>query len=78
MRGGHPRPIQYPTILGHESVGRVIEVGKKVKNFHCGDLVTRVGAPSGSLGWPHIQLGRICGVWNRKGSLADGERWSRT
>lgn len=49
MRGGHPRPIQYPTILGHESVGRVIEVGKKVKNFHCGDLVTRVGAPSGLL-----------------------------
>jgi len=31
----------YPTILGHEGVGRVIEVGEKVRNFHVGDLVTR-------------------------------------
>ncbi len=47
IQGGHPRPISYPTILGHESVGRVVEVGKKVKNFRKGDLVSRVGAPNG-------------------------------
>jgi threonine dehydrogenase-like Zn-dependent dehydrogenase len=35
-----------PTILGHESVGRVVEVGPKVRAFRVGDLVTRVGAPA--------------------------------
>lgn len=29
----------YPLILGHEGVGRVIEVGKKVKSFKIGDYV---------------------------------------
>jgi D-arabinose 1-dehydrogenase-like Zn-dependent alcohol dehydrogenase len=38
-------PIPYPTILGHESVGRVIETGSKVRNFRIGDLISRVGAP---------------------------------
>lgn len=47
MAGGHPNPIEYPTILGHESVGRVVEVGAKVRNFKVGDLVSRVGAPAG-------------------------------
>lgn len=45
MRGGHPNPVSYPAVLGHESVGRVISVGKKVKNFKEGDLITRVGIP---------------------------------
>lgn len=31
----------FPGILGHESVGRVIEVGDKVKNYKVGDLVLR-------------------------------------
>lgn len=43
--GTIPFHIDYPTILGHESIGRVIEVGKKVKYFKPGDLVTRVGTP---------------------------------
>ncbi len=34
-----------PSIIGHESVGRVIEVGEKVRNFKIGDLISRVGAP---------------------------------
>lgn len=29
----------YPAILGHEGVGRVVEVGEKVKNLHVGDRV---------------------------------------
>lgn len=29
----------YPVVLGHEGVGRVVEKGSKVKNFEIGDLV---------------------------------------
>jgi L-iditol 2-dehydrogenase len=45
IAGEFPFPIDYPAILGHESVGRVVAVGRKVKNLRVGDLVTRVGAP---------------------------------
>lgn len=38
-------PIKYPVILGHESVGRVIELGPKIRNFKIGDAITRVGTP---------------------------------
>lgn len=31
----------YPAVLGHESVGRVVECGKKVTSFETGDLVLR-------------------------------------
>lgn len=50
MDGVFPYPVNYPTILGHESIGRVIELGSKVRNYRVGDLVTRVGAiaPKGS------------------------------
>ena len=41
-----PFPVTYPLILGHESIGRVIRGGAKVRNFTPGDLVTRVGAPA--------------------------------
>jgi threonine dehydrogenase-like Zn-dependent dehydrogenase len=34
-----------PTILGHESVGRVVKLGAKVRHFRVGDLVTRAGSP---------------------------------
>ncbi len=30
---------QYPTLLGHEAVGRVIEIGSKVKGLKVGDMV---------------------------------------
>jgi D-arabinose 1-dehydrogenase-like Zn-dependent alcohol dehydrogenase len=41
---GHSMPFEYsfPMILGHESIGRVLEVGSKVENFRVGDIVTRV------------------------------------
>ena len=45
IAGRFPWPVSYPTVLGHESVGRVIEVGPKVRHFHAGDLVSRVGTP---------------------------------
>lgn len=44
--GCFPWPPNYPTILGHESIGRVIEVGSKVRYLKVGDLVTRVGTPA--------------------------------
>lgn len=34
--------LEYPVILGHETIGRVIEVGSKVRNFKVGDLIARV------------------------------------
>jgi len=37
--------VRYPAILGHESIGRVVEVGPKVRNLKQGDLVTRVSCP---------------------------------
>ena len=67
MRGEHPNPVTYPGILGHESVGRVVEIGAKVKNFHCGDLVTRVGAPAGLLDG----LGTIWGGFAEYGIAKD-------
>jgi D-arabinose 1-dehydrogenase-like Zn-dependent alcohol dehydrogenase len=43
LLNGHPLfGIQFPTILGHESIGRVVACGSKVRNFHVGDLVTRL------------------------------------
>ncbi len=45
IRGDLPIPgITYPLILGHESIGRVVERGAKVRNLVVGDLVTRTGA----------------------------------
>jgi len=36
--------IQYPCILGHESIGQIVSVGKKVRNFASGDWVTSPNA----------------------------------
>ena len=35
----------YPTLLGHESIGRVLEIGKKVRHYKVGDRVTNTGVP---------------------------------
>ncbi len=45
LAGRFPWPVRYPTILGHESIGRAIRIGAKVRHFQVGDLITRVGAP---------------------------------
>ena len=50
ISGRFPFGIDYPTILGHESVGRVVKVGPKVRHFKVGDLLTRVGAPASADG----------------------------
>lgn len=47
IAGNLPIPgITYPLILGHESIGRVIETGPGVRYLKPGDLVTRTGAPA--------------------------------
>lgn len=38
--------IERPFILGHESIGRVLRVGARVRHLKVGDLVTRVGTPA--------------------------------
>jgi len=43
MGGALPYAVPYPTILGHESIGCVIRIGRKVRNLKEGDLVTRTG-----------------------------------
>ena len=45
LAGRFPWPVRYPTVLGHESIGRVVEVGRLVRHLKIGDLVTRVGMP---------------------------------
>ena len=37
--------IKLPAILGHESIGKVIQLGSKVRHFKVGDMITRVGHP---------------------------------
>ncbi|GAA4981524.1 zinc-binding dehydrogenase [Actinopolymorpha pittospori] len=36
--------VTYPSILGHESVGRVVRVGDRVRSYQVGDLLTRPSA----------------------------------
>jgi NADPH:quinone reductase-like Zn-dependent oxidoreductase len=43
--GTFPWISPLPTVLGHESVGRVIAIGAKVRHYRLGDIVTRVGTP---------------------------------
>ena len=45
IAGEWPWGLKYPFVLGHESIGRVIEVGPRVRNLKVGDVVTRVGVP---------------------------------
>ena len=42
--GGFPWANPLPTVPGHESAGRVLEIGSHVRHLAVGDLVTRVGA----------------------------------
>jgi D-arabinose 1-dehydrogenase-like Zn-dependent alcohol dehydrogenase len=81
-----PWPPVYPAVLGHESIGRAIKVGAKVRNFKVGDVITRVGtlpSPGVDICWggfaeygiavDHIAAsedGRPAGEWQ-------GYRWNK-
>ena len=43
LSGQFPYPVHYPAVLGHESVGVVVETGAKVRSFKTGDRITRAG-----------------------------------
>lgn len=55
MIDGHFKGFSsYPAVLGHESIGRVVEVGEKVKTYKKGDLVLRTileDTPRYASGW---------------------------
>jgi len=71
-----------PTIIGHESIGRVKAVGEKVRNYHVGDLVTRVGAPPAADGsyqstWGGFAtLGVAVDHWAMAEDGLPAEKWS--
>lgn len=46
IAGQFPFTLRFPTVLGHESIGQVVEIGPKVRNIKPGDLITRVGMPA--------------------------------
>ena len=58
--------MQMPFILGHESVGRVVDTGEKVRHLKPGDLITRVGSPAvGGIhsGWGGFATTGIASDW---------------
>ena len=82
IHGRFPWPVHYPTILGHESIGRVVAVGSKVRHLKVGDLVTRVGAPpppgSGlDVNWGgYAEYGIARDHWAMKEDGLPSEQWS--
>lgn len=61
------RDLQYPSILGHESVGRVSKLGRKVRYLEIGSLVTRPSAYS-----PYRSpLGLLWGGMSERGVVTD-------
>ena len=56
-----------PAILGHEAVGRVIEVGPKVRNYKLGDLVVRPAVGS----YPELGLSAGFGSFVEYGLVTD-------
>jgi D-arabinose 1-dehydrogenase-like Zn-dependent alcohol dehydrogenase len=51
-----PWPVKYPTLLGHETVGRVVKIGAKVRHYRVGDLISRTGNPQAA-------GGRLTSTW---------------
>ena len=52
--------VDYPSIIGHESIGRVLEVGEKVRYLKKGDLVTRVLTRESADGKMKLSWGGMC------------------
>jgi D-arabinose 1-dehydrogenase-like Zn-dependent alcohol dehydrogenase len=88
IHGRFPWGVDYPTVLGHESIGRVVEVGAQVRHFRVGDLVTRVGtvaSPTGDFnvnwgGYAEYGLARDHWAMARDGRPAAewaGSRWNQ-
>jgi threonine dehydrogenase-like Zn-dependent dehydrogenase len=74
-------PVEYPAVLGHESIGRVVKIGSHVKNFKIGDVITRVGTPPSPQGEFGICWGGFveCGIardhWAMREDGLPVEQW---
>lgn len=88
IAGTFPWISPLPTVLGHESVGRVAKIGRKVRNYRVGDLVTHVGAPPSPDGKVSVTWGGFAefGIardhWamcadGRPASEWEGSRWNQ-
>ena len=66
----------YPVLLGHESAGRVIQTGEKVRSFRIGDLVLRstlrdehIPFPGGRSCWGgFVEKAIVTDVWAKEGA----------
>lgn len=69
LQGGFPWLAPYPFILGHESIGRIVQVGPGVRSYQVGDLVLRPVAvrPRERLG----DYGSVFGGYAELGVVAD-------
>ena len=83
IEGSFPWPVTYPTVIGHESIGRVVEVGPKVRYLKTGDLITRVGtlaSPDGmfSVNWGGFaEYGIARDHWAMREDGIDAGAWQR-
>lgn len=67
---------RFPVLLGHESVGRVVRVGERVRSFQVGDLVLRstlrdehIPFPGGRSCWGgFVEKAIVTDVWAEKGA----------
>jgi len=66
----------YPGILGHESVGRVVKVGRKVTSFKEGDLVFRTMADVDGINMFWGGFAEFGAVTDSKALQADGAKLS--
>ena len=75
--------LNYPVVLGHESIGQVIKVGSKVRHFKEGDIVTRVGtlpSPNGQfdIAWGGFaQFGIARDHWAMRKDGLPRETWDK-
>jgi threonine dehydrogenase-like Zn-dependent dehydrogenase len=58
IHGRQPFHRDYPAVLGHEAIGEVVELGKKVKSFKIGNRVTRPVAI-----WPGDKRDGLASAW---------------
>jgi 2-desacetyl-2-hydroxyethyl bacteriochlorophyllide A dehydrogenase len=63
--------VSYPSILGHESVGRVTAVGSHVRYLKPGQLVTRCSA----YGWDSPPIAMYWGGFAERGVVRDSQAW---
>ena len=63
--------VTYPSILGHESVGRVTAIGSRARYLEPGQLVTRCSA----YGWEGSPIRMYWGGLAERGIVRDGKAW---